>query len=80
MIITLRCCTCGGTKQVEVDREPAFGFELMQIASDAGWCPAIDLYYGRTLVFCTKECEAPQITKQGHFRKYLVHKSKEETV
>lgn len=78
MIITLRCCTCGSAIQVEVNRAPEFSFELYDVAKQAGWKPAIDLNFGRTLVFCSDECYKAQLTKEGHIRKRLVHKSKEE--
>lgn len=80
MIITLKCCTCGEEIHVEVNREPAFGFELLDIASKAGWSPAMDLNFGRTLIFCSEECYKAQLTKRGYIRKNLIRKPKEETV
>ena len=78
MVITLRCCTCGNAVQVELNRKPEFGFELYCVALKAGWKPAIDLNFGRTLVFCSDECYKAQLTKGGYIRKRLIHKPKEE--
>lgn len=77
---SIRCCTCGDAIQVDVKREPAFGFELYDIAKQAGWKPSVDLNFGRTLIFCSEECYKAQLTKRGYIRKNLLHKPKEETV
>jgi len=72
MQITLQCCTCGAKRDVAVDHPPAFGFELYQIAREAGWHPSMDTNHGRTLCFCSVECMKKQLTKAGTFRKRLI--------
>jgi len=70
--IKLRCCTCGAEKDVVVNQAPTFGFEIYQVAQEAGWYPVIDMYYGRTLCFCEEACMKKQLTKAGAIRKRLI--------
>jgi len=76
--ITLRCCTCGERKNVEVDRAPAFGFEFYKVIQDAGWYPVLDMNYDRTLCFCVEDCMKKQLTKAGTIRKRLISCPKEQ--
>lgn len=78
MVIALKCCTCGRTKLVNVPYAPTLGVELCQMAKDVGWQYVIDMYYRRTLVFCSQECIDVQKTKKGTIRKYLIRKSRQE--
>ena len=77
--ITLQCCTCGEKLPVVVSSEPRFGFELYEIAGNAGWKPALDMNYGRTLVFCGDDCLKKQLTKGGLFRKRLISSQKHDS-
>lgn len=75
--IKLKCCTCGETKEIIVEREPRFGFEFHEIVKNAGWYPAFDLNNCRTLCFCEKDCYKKQLTKSGTIRKRLLYIPKE---
>jgi len=66
-VIRLRCCTCGKTQDVLINKPIEFGFELACVTKDAGWCPG--LTYGAIFVFCSEECMQMQLTKDGYFRK-----------
>jgi hypothetical protein len=68
MNITLVCWSCGKEAHFESNRRPDFGFELMQLASDANWKSYHDPIHGRILVFCTEDCAKSQMTKNGRFR------------
>lgn len=70
--ITLKCCTCGETKDIAVTQKPEFSFEFYGMVAEAGWHPVLDLNYGRTLCFCSKECHEKQLTKSGVIRKRLL--------
>lgn len=50
-IITLKCFHCGKEKDVLIDGQITFGFELYNIANKAGMLGCIDLNRGRTLIF-----------------------------
>lgn len=71
--ITLKCCTCGTTKDIVVTQAPTFGFEVYSIAKAAGWQPLSDTANGRTLCFCSETCMKKQLTKGGFVRKRLLH-------
>lgn len=75
--ITLKCCTCGETKEIIVQQNPQFGFEFYGMISESGWYPILDLNYRRTLCFCSKRCYEKQLTKSGTVRKRLLHVQKE---
>lgn len=58
--ITLKCCTCGATKDVVITQSPGFGFEFYKIIQDSGWYPVLDMRYGKSgsirkrLIYCPK--------------------------
>ena len=64
-IITLRCFHCGTKKDVVINGNINFGFQLASIANQAGMLGCIDLYRDRTLVFCNEECQKNHTTKKG---------------
>ena len=68
MQITMRCWSCGATEAAAGD-SPRFGVDLVTLTDKVGWFACIDMYYGRTLIFCSEKCAENQITKAGHFRK-----------
>ena len=76
--VNLRCCTCGQEKSVDINKPITFGFELYDIAKQAGLYPVIDMNYSRTLIFCSKECMEKQLTKGGYIRKRLISVKKED--
>ena len=67
-IITLKCFHCGKTKEVAINGDIQFAFELYQIANDAGMFGVIDSYRRRSLVFCDKKCLETHKTKKGAIR------------
>ena len=70
--ITIRCCVCGKKKRGEVEELPRFGFEVTAIARAAGWDTGTDFKHSRTLIFCSKRCEAAAVTKDGkYYRKNI---------
>ena len=76
-VMRIRCCTCGDMKTISVTRQPEFSFEFYPVIKEAGWFPALDLNYGRTLCFCSEQCYKKQLTKKGIIRKRLIHVEKE---
>lgn len=66
--IGLTCWHCGKTTLAEVPGNPQFAFELAGYANDAGLVGALDMQYGRALVFCNKEHADAEKTKHGSFR------------
>lgn len=78
MQISLKCCTCGATKDIVVTQQPSFGFEFYKIVQESGWYPVLDMNYGRTLCFCDEGCMKKQLTKRGHLRKRLIRCEKEQ--
>ena len=78
--ITLKCCTCGATKDVVITQSPSFGFEFYKIIQDSGWYPVLDMRYGRSLCFCDEECMKKQLTKSGSIRKRLIYCPKAQNV
>lgn len=68
MLISLSCWTCHQSIDVEVPGPPQFAFELAGWAKDVGWIGAIDLRRGRSLVFCSSDCQCAALTKKGHYR------------
>ena len=68
MNLTLVCWSCGEKLAIEVNRAPAFAFELASLATQAGWIGVIDLEHYRSLVFCCKDHETREIKKNGSFR------------
>lgn len=66
-MITIQCWSCGKSKEVD-SGHPQFGFELAQIASEAGWIGVVDHYRARALVFCSDACVEAQKTKAGWIR------------
>lgn len=67
-IITLKCFHCGKEKDVLIDGQITFGFELYNIANKAGMLGCIDLNRGRTLIFCNDQCMNAHKTKKGSIR------------
>lgn len=65
---SLRCFSCGDTTHVVANRQPEFGFEVVQAAEAIGMLGIFDLNYNRALVFCDKECADQQRKKDGSFR------------
>ena len=55
-IITLKCFHCGKEKNVLIDGQITFGFELYNIENNSGMLGCIDLNRGRTLIFCNDQC------------------------
>jgi len=70
--ITLVCFNCGKKVEGVINQSIQFAFELADIANKAGMYGVIDMYHGRSLVFCNEECANQQKTKKGAFR--LRHK------
>jgi len=66
--ITLVCFDCGKKKNVVINREPRFSFELVEIANEAGMYGIFDLNNSRSLVFCDKDCAEHSKTSKGTFR------------
>ncbi len=66
--ITLVCFNCGKKKEITVTRLPQFAFELADIANQAGMYGVMDMYNGRSLVFCNEECSEQAKTKKGTYR------------
>jgi hypothetical protein len=69
MNITLMCWHCGASKNIEVNRAPAFAFEVATLADQAGMKGFIDMAHGRSLVFCNGDHARQQMTKTGQFRR-----------
>jgi hypothetical protein len=65
---TLVCFDCGKKKEVIINRELRFAFELVQIADEVGMYGVLDSNHGRALVFCDKECAEHSKTKSGTYR------------
>lgn len=55
-------------KNVLIDGQITFGFELYNIANNAGMLGCIDLNRGRTLIFCNDQCMDAHKTKKGTIR------------
>lgn len=64
----LQCFSCGHVTSVIASGSPQFGFEIVQAAEAVGMLGIFDMYYGRALVFCNKECADSQRKKDGSFR------------
>lgn len=68
MNIDIVCWHCGAGVIGEVERAPMFGFELAELAQEAGMVAYYDLKRGRVLVFCNNEHADAETTKTGDFR------------
>lgn len=68
MLCSLSCWTCHKHIDIEVQGPPQFAFELAGWADNVGWIGVIDLRRGRSLVFCSDECQSKALTKAGYFR------------
>ena len=68
MLASLSCWTCHKSIAIEVPEPPQFAFEVAGWAKDLGWIGFIDLRRGRSLVFCSTDCECNARTRAGHFR------------
>ena len=66
--ITLKCWSCGKTKNILVNQPPQFAYKLASIAHESGMYGVIDMNHGRSLVFCNEECANNQKTKKDTFR------------
>lgn len=55
-------------KNVLIDGQITFGFELYNIANNAGMLGCIDFNRGRTLIFCNNQCMDAHKTKKGTIR------------
>lgn len=66
--ITLVCFDCGKKKEIIVNREPRFAFELVQIANEANMRGVFDTEHNRGLVFCNETCDENARTKKGTYR------------
>ena len=66
--ITLVCFNCGKKVERIINHPIQFAFELADIANKARMYGVIDMYHGRSLVFCNEECANQQKTKKGTFR------------
>lgn len=64
-IITLKCFHCGAEKEVVINGDIDFGFQLVDLADKAGMLGIFDLYRGRALVFCNEDCKKNHTTKKG---------------
>ena len=67
-IVTLQCFHCGKTKNVLIDGDICFSFELYDIANKAGMLGCIDWDRKRALVFCDEKCKNAHLTKRGTIR------------
>ena len=65
----LRCWQCGKTKDVLTNRPPLFAVDLISMAKEAGWIGVVDMFHGRSLIFCTHECHGKAKKKDGSYRK-----------
>lgn len=74
--IKLVCYTCGKSKTVSFTGTLQFGFELADIANDAGMLGVFDWNRNRTLVFCDDECCEKAVTKAGTYRARAPYLSK----
>jgi hypothetical protein len=70
MIVEFVCWHCRAPKKVEIPHEPQFAFEIAGWANDAGMYGAMDMRYGRALIFCNEEHANNEKTKAGYFRMY----------
>lgn len=66
--ITLVCFNCGKKKEITINRELRFAFELAEIANEAGMYGVLDTDHGRSIVFCNGNCAEQSKTKRGTFR------------
>lgn len=76
--IKLVCYTCGKSKTVLVSKAPRFGFEVENIANDAGMLGMFDWNRNRTLIFCDDECCEKALTKAGTYRAKPLYRSKQK--
>lgn len=74
--IKLVCYTCGKSKTVLVSKVPRFGFEVEDIANDAGMLGVFDGNRNRTLIFCNDECCEKAMTKAGAYKARAPYLSK----
>lgn len=68
MIAALVCWSCGERREIEVEREPRFAYEVASWANDVGWVGILDMERSRSLVFCSDACLNRQRTKDGRIR------------
>jgi hypothetical protein len=71
---SLQCWHCQAVKRILISELPRFAFEVAKMAQDVGWIGAIDMAHHRSLVFCSKECDAAARTKTGSYRRYPLRK------